>query len=69
MSQCQCCGISIGKDFIETKVYQVGEFEICGWCHAALQRRGRMQLVRAGEVRRWLYPDGSVKSMKEKREG
>ena len=59
--KCDGCQIVIGIGHIEAYPYQVGDYEICGWCLRELQRRGRLQVGdRSGKVALYLHPDGKV---------
>ena len=67
--QCQSCGICIGPDFIERYAYPVGNYRICGWCRTKLAKYGHIELdgrraTDNGVVCNWLYPDGTVKTMR-----
>jgi len=68
--QCDSCGIQIGTDYIEKTAYQVGRYWICGHCYGELIRNGhveldgRKQVAGKGTICDWLYPDGSVKTMR-----
>ncbi|MFC1910280.1 hypothetical protein ACFLXC_03170 [Chloroflexota bacterium] len=56
---CQACGICIGPEFMEKATYQVGRYQICGWCLRLLYRSGEIQVE---PYNRYIYLlcDGSV---------
>ena len=56
---CQGCGMHIGAGYVETQSYQVGGYQICGWCSRELKHRGRLQ-VEPYNQHLYLYPDGEV---------
>jgi len=67
--KCQSCAICIGPGFMETLPYRVGEFTICGWCLGKLhtghiELDGRRLTKNQGTVCRWLYPDGTTRTMR-----
>ena len=57
--ECTGCGIMVGEGYIETQLYQVGDYKICGWCRHQLARRGRL-LAQPYNSHQYLYPDGRV---------
>lgn len=56
---CMGCGIMVGDDYMETRLHQVGNYQICGSCWRQLEKRGRLQVQPYQECR-YLYPDGQV---------
>ena len=60
---CQGCGICIEPDYMETRAYQVGDYQICGWCLRSLKRHGGL-LIEPYNQYLYLYPNGEVRKEK-----
>ena len=62
---CQACGITAGPKQMETRTFQVGNYQICGWCLGQLKKHGALQ-VQPYQERIYLCRDGTtiVKSKK-----
>jgi hypothetical protein len=58
-SECMGCGIMVEDGYMETRLHQVGDYQICGWCRRQLEKRGRLQ-VQPYNSHQYLYPDGQV---------
>ena len=68
---CEACGAVIGPDYTEKTPHRIGHYIICGWCLKKMAKRGHIELdgrrtiEGVGTICQWLYPDGSVRLMKE----
>jgi len=61
---CMGCGIMVGDGYMETKLYQVGSYKICGECLQILNRRGKLWVEPYNQCL-FLRPDGRVKKEKQ----
>jgi hypothetical protein len=57
------CGIMVGESYMETVLYQVGKYKICGWCWQSLHRRGELRVEPYGQ-NLFLHSDGLVEKKK-----
>ena len=56
---CMGCGIMVGDGHIEPQLYQVGDYQICGWCRWHLAERGRLGVLPYKDYQ-YLYSNGRV---------
>ena len=52
-------GIMVWDGYMETQLYQVGNYQICDWCRRRFEKRGRLW-VQPYKDYRYLYPNGRV---------
>ena len=56
---CMGCGIMVGDGYMETRLHQVGNYQICGSCRRQLEKRGRLWVQPYNQYL-YLCPDGRV---------